>query len=151
MVLPTMSAKVVHSMRVEYQKWPYKNFYSNFRALQKKIESELLRSRQDCEAYGHDRAIYESKQAGMLLAIPWHRSKAKEFLVQDIKNGKIAQMSPKELYASRVEYQEFTLKKFRNHIYQVKEAEAKREKRFQKKKLRQVYHPLYPEPQVVDS
>lgn len=87
----------------------------------------------------------------MMLAIPWHMSKAKEFLVQDIKDGKIAQMHPRELYASRVEYQEFTLKKFRNHIYQVKAAEGKQEKLFQKKKLRQVYHPLYPATQVVDN
>ena len=145
MVQPETQSQVVYKMRSEYEKWPYKNFVTNLRNLRKKIETDRRRMQQDCEAYGNDRALYNEHNARMLRSYtPWHRSKAKESLLDDIKEGKHKHMAPKDLYKTRVEYKAFPLKKFRNHIYQMVDAEGKREARFEKKKLRQTFHPVYP-------
>ena len=47
MILPTTAPTTVYSMRLEYKKWPYKNFVTNLYNLRKKIAEEYIRSEQN--------------------------------------------------------------------------------------------------------
>ena len=138
-VPPGMKAKEVYAMRPQYKQYPYKNFRSNLLSLRKLIAKDKERMRADCEAYGHDRALLAQLRADDPPEnIPWHRSEAKKLLEKDIDDGKHLQMKPSEMYDTREEYQAFSLKVFRNHIYQEVDSQAKREykRRFSKKKMR---------------
>jgi hypothetical protein len=73
----------------------------------------------DCEAYGHDVSLVkESRSAEGPQMILWHESTARGLLKQDINEGKHIQLAPLDLYSTRDEYKAFSLKMFRNHIYQ---------------------------------
>lgn len=48
----------------------------------------------------------------------WPDSAAEKWLGKDIDDGKHTQMKPRELYQSRVEYQDYMLTIFRGHIHQ---------------------------------
>jgi hypothetical protein len=45
----------------------------------------------------------------------WHRSKARDLLFHDHQSGNIKDWAPRQIHASRPEYQEFQLKAFRDH------------------------------------
>lgn len=131
----TDTPKDVYNMHPElYHKWCYNNFSANFRRLRKAIARDHERMVQDCMDYGHDKAIIDAQPSGKLL---WHRSAAAFLLKQDIENGKHKEMTPKQLRASRDEYQEFDLRVFRQHIYQENDHNEKKNWRLEKKKRRQ--------------
>jgi hypothetical protein len=133
----SMAAKDVYDMRPEYKKWAFKNFQTNLKNLRKAIADSYARMLADCEAYGHDRALLMTLGAGTNPQdVPWHKSEAKKLLKKDIDNGKHKQMKPEALHGTREEYQAFSLKTFRNHIYQEVDSRAKRAHRFAKKKKR---------------
>lgn len=48
----------------------------------------------------------------------WHTHAASELLKRDEEDGTARSMPPRKLWKSRKEYQDFTLKTFRKHIYQ---------------------------------
>ena len=48
----------------------------------------------------------------------WNKHRASELLKEDEANGVAKEMQPKQLWKSRVEYQDFPLPVFRKHIYQ---------------------------------
>ncbi|MGL5934934.1 MAG: hypothetical protein ACRCZI_04850 [Cetobacterium sp.] len=48
----------------------------------------------------------------------WYGSKAEELLEEDMETGLYPAMKPSEIYATREEYQEFSLDVFRGHIHQ---------------------------------
>jgi len=50
--------------------------------------------------------------------IQWQKSEASRLLNVDIDADKHQQLKPADLYATREDYQAFTLKVFRYHIYQ---------------------------------
>lgn len=130
-----MKADEVYQMHSEYKKWPKKNFAPNLKRLRKSIAEDYDRSRSDSIAYGHDLARLMTLRAGDPPAKkPWHKSNAKRLLKQDVEDGKHELMKPAELYSTRVEYQEFDLETFRNHIYQERDGPEKLERRFARKK-----------------
>ena len=133
-----MDAADVYKMRPEYKKFPFEWFKPNLKNLRKKIESERTRAETDAAAYRHDRQLLLTLRANCPPVIEWHKSQAKYLLRQDIEDGKNKVMAPSELYSTRAEYQEFTLKVFRNHIYQeIKRIEKRKDgSRFTKRKYR---------------
>ena len=50
----------------------------------------------------------------------WGDHPAKDRLIDDTKSGKTRELKPKELWKSHEDYQDFSLKDFRKHIYQEK-------------------------------
>jgi len=50
----------------------------------------------------------------------WNRHQASDLLHQDVIDGVASRMKPKDLWMSRIEYQDFPLSVFRKHIYQEK-------------------------------
>ena len=48
----------------------------------------------------------------------WNKHRASKLLEQDERNGVAKEMKPKQLWQSRIEYQDFPLFVFRKHIYQ---------------------------------
>jgi hypothetical protein len=61
--------------------------------------------------------------------LPWHKSPGAQFLAQDVAAGKNQTMPPRELYATRPEYQAVTLKQFRQFIGQEVGKATKRQAR----------------------
>ena len=108
-----MEPKDVYNMRPEYKEYKYNNFRTNLLSLRKAVKRDLGRAELDREFYLHDKNLLQ----GGLNSDAWHRSEAYELLKDDIKDGKVVGTKPKEIYTSRMEYQAFPLKKFRNQIY----------------------------------
>jgi hypothetical protein len=146
-VLPSMGANDVYQMREEFKQYKIQNFTRNLQSLRDAIARDYGRMCRDCEYYGHDLSLLKTLRANdPPKPIEWHKSEAKPFLKNDIKN-KVhltiteggTKITPKELYQTRVEYRAFSLQVFRNHIYQeLKRLEKIETKiRFGKKKKRQ--------------
>ena len=149
-VLPNDKANDVWLMHPEYSAYHPRNFATNLRNLRNVISRDAARADTDYEAYKHDRAIVQSS---IVISVPvWHRSLAAKLLKQDIKDKKHINVKPAELYKSRVEYQCFSQKTFRNHIYQEKKRQEKSETvkngthpRYAKLKVREAVRAIYNE------
>lgn len=135
----------VYNSRDEFKLFKLSNFRTNLANLLEQIISEFERLEVDSEAYGHDLAIIlEMRANNPQQKRPWHRSPCKELLEKDIDDKKHLaidpmtnkKVTPKQLYQSRIEYREYTLKVFRNHIYQEIDKRAKKLYRQEKKKKR---------------
>jgi hypothetical protein len=138
----SMEAKDIYNMRPEYKNFEYSKFRTNLKNLRETIAKGYRRMQMDCEAYGHDRAVLKELQAANPQYIAWHESEAKMLLKQDIDEGKHHQLKPSELHASREHYKTFSLKVFRNHIYQEVDSRSKRAQRFANKKTRSRREPI---------
>ena len=112
-VTKDMTPNEVYNMRPEYKDYSYQNFRTNLRSLRKTVKDHLGRAELDKEFYLHDKHLFQ----GVTNCELWHRSEAYKLLKNDVKECKVEGTKPKELYKSKVEYQTFPLKKFRNQIY----------------------------------
>ena len=134
-VLPNDKANDVWLIRPEYLAYHPRNFATNLRNLRNVISRDAARADIDYKAYKHDHAIMQSSIAN---SVPvWHRSLAAKLLKQDMKDKKHINVKPAESYTSRVEYQCFSQKTFRDHIYQEKKRQEKSET------VKNVVHPQY--------
>jgi hypothetical protein len=138
-ITEAMAPKAVFEMLPQRHKaWGYKNFPSRLRSLRGTIKRDYARMQVDCESYGHDLALLlPLRESQPPKPAPWHKSKAFELLKVDIDNGLHKTTKPMALWATRPEYQAFSLTIFRNHIYQEVDARSKRSWRFEKKKRKQ--------------
>jgi hypothetical protein len=124
-------------MHPEYSEFEFANFKTNMENLVEKILCEFERMRSDCEYYGHDVALLADYRVHHPLPkTPWHKPEAKPLLEKDMNDGKHETMKPKELYKTRIQYREFSLKEFRKRVYQEKTKKEKEDRRIQKKKRR---------------
>ena len=119
-----MPAKEVYELRPEYKATEWRLFSSRLRSLRKQIETSKQQSNNDAAALLHDCQLYPKKTHNELGLPNWDGSAAQTLLKTDIDNNRHTELKPKELYATRAEYQIFTLKVFRGHIHQ----EVKRRK-----------------------
>jgi hypothetical protein len=138
-VTDDMAPIFVYAMRQEYKPYKLENFRSNLRSLQKKIQRDYGRRDRDCMDYGHDKIIsigfrqQVTAANGGIEVVPWHRSNAHPLLKEDITDGLHKVLMPSELWETREEYKQFSLKVFRNHIYQELDKREKRRTNFKKK------------------
>lgn len=130
--------KVVHPSHPEWKKWPFDNFKTNLKNLIEAVALDYKRLAEDCEAFGHDMALLKEvrEKDPNPPPTPWHMSAAKPLLLQDIDAGKHKKMLPNVLWETRIEFMEFGLKVFRDHLYQELDKRDKKDSRFQKKKKR---------------
>jgi hypothetical protein len=119
-----MTARDVHSCRPEFSQLPYESFPRRLQALRDSCKAKVNRGLDDAAAYHHDRQ-FDQQPTSATLGLPrWEGSNAERLLKIDITDGVDLQMTRQELYATRQEYQVFTLTTFRGHIHQ----EVKRRK-----------------------
>ena len=114
----TMPPKVARELRVEYKEMDVNLFRSRLYALKKQLQASDQRKNDDKEALAHDHELFPKRTHNSLGLPNWDGSEAQQLLKGDIDNNQHNIMKPKELYESRLEYQVFTLKVFRGHIYQ---------------------------------
>ena len=102
--------------RPEYAEYDFENFKVNLRNLRAVIKKKQKDAETGEIAYAHDMSIQPPllRRSGTF----WPDSMAKKSLKLDIDNGIQATLSSKEFWESRVEYQEFTLKCFTEHVRQ---------------------------------
>lgn len=137
-VLSDMAAKDVFNSRPEYQAYAYRNFATNLKNLRGAIASDHARMVEDAACYEHDLAIVHNQ--GFRSEpdyLPWHRSPAATLLAHDVAEGKNKTMPPRDLRATRPEYEPFPLKQFRQFVQQEVGKAAKKEARFLKKQQKQ--------------
>lgn len=142
-VTDDMDPRDVYNTCEEYQIYAFDRFKSNFETLKNAIKRDFERMEMDCIDYGHDFALLkELRKNNPIERIPWHKSNAAPLLTKDIKEGKhkVPMFKPKDLYESRPDYREFTLKEFRDHLYQERDKQDKLARRFARKSTR-MQHP----------
>jgi hypothetical protein len=139
LVTADMDAGQVYNMHPElYHAYPFSKFTTNLRNLRDAIDTEYERAAEDAACYGHDLAIvhgqgFRSEPNYM----PWHRSPAAALLAQDVAEGRNLTMPPRDLQATRPEYQAVTSKQFSQFVrHEVGKAAKKKEARFLKKQQR---------------
>ena len=116
----SMVARDVYMMHEEYKEYDFKKFQNNFRSLKKVIKKHVGRAQVDHACLERDLEVHcrpDLTSAGFPF---WDTSKARVSLKRDIDEGLHESMRPLELWQSRNEYQEFSLKKFRDHVTQEK-------------------------------
>jgi hypothetical protein len=114
----TMDARYVYLMHEEYKEYDFKKFQNNFRSLKKVIKKHIHRAQDDDACLKHDLVDHHRNDVTSGGFPFWDTSNARVLLKKDIDEGLHNQMRPMELWQSRNEYQEFTLKKFRDHVTQ---------------------------------
>jgi hypothetical protein len=132
--------KDVYGMHPKFKDFEFKDFKTSLANLIEAIQKDYTRMRDDCEYYGHDLAIIkELRQRNPLPKTLWHKSTAKPLLEKDIDNNKHKKMKPLQQNRTRLEYCTFTLKEFRQHMYQEVDMREKKLHCFNKKKTRSRY------------
>jgi hypothetical protein len=113
-----MDAYDVYLSRVEFTEFAFENFRSNLRTLRKKIGEKRLLALEEAEALEHDRNLFPLSEFDQRGQPRWEGSDAERLLKLDMDEGYHSILKPRELWGSRGEYQVFTRKVFRKHIYQ---------------------------------
>jgi len=112
-----MEPRVVYMQRPEFAKYPYDQFWDSLRDLRTKFWH--------CHPETRPWDSSTPKKLTNHRGEPrWEGSKAKRNLKHHIDKGKQDSMEPKDLYKTRIEYQDYPLEVFRKHIQQ----EVKRHK-----------------------
>jgi hypothetical protein len=115
-----MEPEQVFLTRPEFAEYDdnFDRFKSRLVSLRKQCVEFEDRAAIDAEAFAHDRALHPFPLLNFRGEPQWPDSVAEMLLNGDIDDGLNAQMPPRVLHQSRVEYQEYSLSTFRDHIYQ---------------------------------
>ena len=111
-----MGPAEVYMTQPEYAHYEYKNFVTNLRNLRAAIRKEKNNAVRNERAYQHDRNLLPSVFDRTVL--PWKDSDCYHILKEDIKNGVLNELSKRELWNSREEYQMYDFTYFYNHVLQ---------------------------------
>jgi hypothetical protein len=95
-----------------------KEFKRRLATLRTQVRASLDRAAEDQLAFDVHRRNFPYQPFDAQGHRNWHGSRAEELLEEDLAEGLYPDMKPSELYATRAEYQEFTLDVFRGHIHQ---------------------------------
>ena len=127
---------------VYFQDYTKLDFAGKLGYLRDKAAEREDRSKEDAEAFNHDRLIFPPRTEDTKGRPIWAGSAAQRLLREDIKNGVHKKKFPRHLYETREEYNEnYDLDFFRDKIYQEVKAlkreawvKTKEEKKKNKKK-----------------
>ena len=112
----SMTAAEVFMLRPEYSLNKYSNFVTNLRNLRAALKRAKEAAVRGDAALQHDRNLQPSVIERTKLY--WPDSQANYFLKIDVNSDKVSTMTKKDLWLSRLEYQEFTYKSFYAHVRQ---------------------------------
>lgn len=122
----SLAPRDLYKMSELFQKYPEDRFLCNLRSLKASTKSELQAVAADKRYFENDQKVYEPQEVDACGQKRWDRSAAKPLLHADVKNKIHVNQTPKKLWMSRTEYQEFDLNTFRGHIYQEEYAQSGR-------------------------
>lgn len=111
-----MARGVVHKKRPEYEVVPIDSFGTNWNRLKSMYNDFAARARIEERALENDRKFYP-KTVGR-----WDGSTAQKLLKDDVKSGLTKQMSPKDYFLSREEFEPWGKKKITDHVWQAERA-----------------------------
>ena len=112
----SMTAAEVFMLRPEYSLYKYTNFVTNLRNLRAALQKAKDAAARSELAFQHDRNVQPSVICRTKLY--WPESQASSSLKIDIESGRVLIMTKKDLWLSRLEYQEFSYKSFYDHVRQ---------------------------------
>ena len=113
-----MSACQVFATREELYAPYKKNFSKNLRNLRKSLKSLQDCADEDQEAVLHDLEAFPQSTVNAKGHRRFDGSEAQRLLKHTFDNGEDEGLLPKEIWLTRLEYQEFPLKVFRDHVSQ---------------------------------
>lgn len=97
---------------------PLELFKSRLTGMRKIVSEGKERALQDLRDFEHDRLIHPFPLVNARGEPQWEGSEAQLLLEFGIDEGLHEEMSPMDLYYSRLQYQDFALETFRGHIHQ---------------------------------
>ena len=112
----SMTAAEVFMLRPEYSLFKYANFVNNLRNLRVALKKKKDAAARGKLAFQNDRNVQPSLFNRTKLY--WPESQASSSLKIDIESGRALIMTNKDLWLSRLEYQEFPYKSFYDHVRQ---------------------------------
>lgn len=137
----TAGVREAQRARPEYQDMG-EIFVSRFRSLKGQIKEQLKEAEPDYLAYQRDRVIYPVQDT-LPNGVPrWQGSEGERLLAEDLRvDSGLGGKQPMEIWQSRPEYQVFSLKVFRDHIYQMRAKGKRRAFYLHLKQKKQVSNP----------
>jgi hypothetical protein len=118
--LARMSTKEIWQSDPIFQQYEFEKFKDYLKNMANRTEARKKQIKDEYQAYLSDmRKLPASDKTSRGYPF-WDTHKASELLEEDEESGKAKELKPKELWKSRLEYQDFPLHVFRKHIYQLR-------------------------------
>ena len=127
----SMPVEEVYELCDLFKLYNKENFTTNLKNLREAVAKDYDRMAADAKAYGHDIELLKILREQQPSSFPkppypnWHTHVARLHLRDDLGAHKHMSMTPKELYLTRQEYQEFPHDVFCDHIYQERDRISK--------------------------
>jgi hypothetical protein len=118
-----MKPKAIYKSRPEFQKWPLKNFRSNYYTARDATAAGLKNAAVATAAFHHDCDMLVAKRGDHFY---YPGSSVQTSLREDVKNKTLMKMTPAAIKATRQEYSVVSGEKFRNHLHQEKKRHQKK-------------------------
>lgn len=119
-VLSRMNVKEIWQSDPQFQQYELEKFKEYYKNMLKRTNTRKRLLLDENKAY-HDDMLKCPRRQETIRGYPfWDTHKASELLEEDEESGKAKELTPKELWATRKEYQDFPLSVFRKHIYQLR-------------------------------
>jgi len=112
-----MSEEFIYGSDVIFRQYKWANFKTNLNNLRASLGLNLARAIVDAVDVTADQNRHAAQVAHLQI---WAGSEAERCLKDDIDNHRHVGMTPSDLRATRLEYQEWSLKVFRDHVEQEK-------------------------------
>ena len=139
--------ELMYKHMAEFVDVPFDQFKARLKDHRSQVKKDLGRAQYEEDCLIHDRRLFPRKLTNRRGELVFDVHPAKELLRHDINAEKQLQNTPKLLWKSRPEYQEFDMNIFRNRIYQEKRRRRflnyLQHKREEKKELLRCKPPVY--------
>ena len=116
----TMTWQQLHSSHEWFQEYDAKSFQRYVSELKKANPKKIAVVTEDNKIINAELQKFPRPDKTLRGEPFWDTHPSKLLLRQDVKLGKHLEMKPKTLHQTRLEYQAFSLKTFRQHVYQEK-------------------------------
>lgn len=117
----SMDVESIYADQQEYRQYVWNNFKTNCNNLRASIAAEIGRANEDAANLAADMSLHPPNatvgEDGSIYR-RWAGSDAERLLKDDVDHGRHLSLTPSQLRNSRLEYQEWPLKVFRDHITQ---------------------------------
>ena len=142
----TLSEEFIYGSDVIFRQYKWANFKTNLTNLRASLGLNLARALADAANVEADQKRHAAQVAHLQI---WAGSAAESFLKKDIDEGRNIGMAPSDLRETRLEYKEWPLKVFRDHVEQEKRGRKTqaywlhREKKSKKEKAMEPWPKIY--------
>ena len=113
-----MTEEEIWESHPEFQVYELEKFKTYNQNMKKLTDKRRMQVQEEEDAYHKDMLTLPHATTTRKGYPFWNKHRASELLEEDEMSGVARRMKPKQLWASRIEYQDFPLSVFRKHIYQ---------------------------------